>query len=588
MSTGDAAKQICFDFLCGKCTMGDKCHRAHVSRAEAARRMGQGTTQPARPGQGAGSGGAGGGKGKGTRRQADGTDRVRMSSRADATLTRQLAALSTKVDSMIAAGKGGQLAPPPGDAPAQTGNKGTAWTCLGCGTPHENQRCQTCRGCKAPRSAGGTPGALGTLGGAVPRPPALGEADARPSEEGKTGSAPGPTAGMVSLPAAPDTAGAPPAAPGVSDSGRSPEAVAKARAHLEQAAASLRAVGQDAAAVEAQLLALGPADPPPPPSELSVIAADRKLSRALAALEKAKEEVVTSKASLARAAAALEEAEKAASQRTEAVETARLALQEAPARRAEAPASPAPMTDSGAAGPARVETAPNTQVDRIRQQVGSLQQLLGSACEGVGRLEPALEAEWGAYEASDVQPKVTQARWMLQKVSTSLMTELISPALRQCSAVLQPIPPTPLPAPGATVAGGALAARSRAAEPWPRASASERRAASADAPRERSSRSPRREAGGVVEGFGPVRKAKSKGTEPFATVEVADPLGGVGIAGVQAAVQKTQEAMAGGDAATMGAAAAGLMAQLEATSRTVHPVFVAAGSGGGPRQHDVV
>ena len=84
--------------------------------------------------------------------------------------------------------------------------------------------------------------------------------------------------------------------------------------------------------------------------------------------------------------------------------------------------------------------APPGQVERIRERVSSLQALLGNAQVGVEKLAPALSTEWEAYAASDTQPKLTQTVWLVQRVASSLVTELITPAMQQCTAVLQPEP----------------------------------------------------------------------------------------------------------------------------------------------------
>ena len=133
-----------------------------------------------------------------------------------------------------------------------------------------------------------------------------------------------------------------------------------------------------------------------------------------------------------------------------------------------------------------------------------MQALLGSAQVGVEKLAPALATEWEVYAASDTQPKLTQTVWLLQRVASSLVTELITPAMQQCTAVLQPEPPAP-PLGTPPGAGTAVAAATPGA---PAQVASGGAVAPLPAGETRE-----------VEGFGPVRPPRSRGTEPFPTLQ---------------------------------------------------------------------
>jgi hypothetical protein len=195
---------------------------------------------------------------------------------------------------------------------------------------------------------------------------------------------------------------------------------------LEQAVASLQLAGHDATAVEAQLKAL-PAPPPATPSsqgELSVLAADRKLGKAITSLAKAKEEVDGCSAALEAATTALAAAERVVSQREETVAHARVALKEASERRHELPSLPLHVP------------APGSDVAALRSTVCSLRQLVGGVESSVSSMGPDLSAAWEAYAASGEEPKLPQTEWMLRKVATSLMTRLVLPAAAQCDVAL--------------------------------------------------------------------------------------------------------------------------------------------------------
>ena len=81
--------------------------------------------------------------------------------------------------------------------------------------------------------------------------------------------------------------------------------------------------------------------------------------------------------------------------------------------------------------------------------------------------------------------------------------------------------------------------------------------------------------------FGPARHVKPRAAGPF-------PDKGPSNEDVQAATDRAREAVASGDASQIGASASELMSTLTAVGGTAHPVFVAAGSGCGPRRHDLV
>ncbi len=189
-----------------------------------------------------------------------------------------------------------------------------------------------------------------------------------------------------------------------------PSAITTARLSLQQAVVSLKLAGHDATAVEAQLAAL-PAPPPAAPSplsELSVLAADRKLGKAITSLTKAKDEVVSCRVALEAASTALSAAELVVHQREEAVAAARVALKEASERRHEIPSSPPPAS------------TPGTDASGLRSTVCSLRQLVTGIEASVPTMGPKLAASWEAYAASEVEPKLPQTDWLLREVTTSL------------------------------------------------------------------------------------------------------------------------------------------------------------------------
>ena len=64
----------------------------------------------------------------------------------------------------------------------------------------------------------------------------------------------------------------------------------------------------------------------------------------------------------------------------------------------------------------------------MRDDVAALQQALDGAGGRLGSLKPALSAEWDAYVASGGSSLMAPTDWVIEKMSSSLMTELLAPA----------------------------------------------------------------------------------------------------------------------------------------------------------------
>ena len=81
------------------------------------------------------------------------------------------------------------------------------------------------------------------------------------------------------------------------------------------------------------------------------------------------------------------------------------------------------------------------QVERVKENVASLRQVLDKAGDRVGLLKPTLSTEWDAYVASDVSPKLSQTDCMFERIRTSLTDELLAPAREVCDQTLRLVQP---------------------------------------------------------------------------------------------------------------------------------------------------
>ena len=366
-----------------------------------------------------------------------------------------------------------------------------------CCTPHTNARCTKCRSCKAERAIGGTPGTLGgggaasavramggvsagpgTAGGdqAPTLPAARGGPDAPPASEPTPQTDPSSEAWQCIACQAPHSKAMPAcricAAPRPTPVGESPapdvdatgggsgtvqestgkaqdaggklvgQAAADRRALLEDLRAVTLRAGMPTAAIDAELSELAPPPPPasaPGPSALAVLQAAKE---ALALATKRHEAAITKVAGfeqrlknlqvdLACGRTAVANAER----ELKAAREAELVAARAVAAESERATAPSPTDTQGTPAP------PTPKVDRVRENVASLQHAIEAAGGRIASIKATMSAEWDKYAASEVVPKLSMTDWLVEKYSESLLTELLVPARQVCADTLQLMQP---------------------------------------------------------------------------------------------------------------------------------------------------